>query len=41
VSLAQSVETMHNICKVQGLNLDHHKKQKKNNLDWIWLRKIL
>ena len=26
VRLAQLVRTMHNICKVWGLNLDHHKK---------------
>ena len=27
VSLAQLVRTMHNICKVWGSNLDHHKKK--------------
>jgi len=29
VSLTQLVETIHNICKVRGSNLNHHKKRKE------------
>ena len=34
VSLAQLVGTIHNICKVRGLNSSHHKKKKKKK-NWL------
>jgi len=48
VSLAQLINTMHNICKVRGSNLDHHKNKRLNLLSnhiinrWLLLiRKML